>query len=337
MHPNNQQPTVPNGIAGKALLETQGFDTSLSSDQRFMRQTLQGTMPKQDIQKAIKQKQAVLHSKDPKGYLGHDTAREYDKFVANEIEKRGKGVVGNKDAIKNVDKRAARRLLAANHKPEDVQRAIADRSLNSLGKNSEEKAIYGKDRTAVAVRSSRDHQRVIVSSKALRARQNVAINDHRLQSMEIARRQDAINQTKNVNSLDRVLETRPGRAVDSGNIYRSNHRERTQYIAGETPERRDIELSKTHLTQDVQSISHAGKVLGSQSPDIAREHYSHSKQQQLGQARAAEGFKHNIQNDKQENTKHKLSGERYVASEAQYRAAQQHIQKAHGYEKGRSK
>lgn len=335
MHPNNQQPTVPNGIAGKALLETQGIDTSLSADQRFARQTLQSTMSKNDMEQAIKQKQAVLHSKDPKGYLGHDTAREYDKFVANEIEKRGDNVVGNKAAIENVDKRAARRLLAANHKREDVQKTIGNRSLNSLGKSTQEKSAYGQERTTAAVRSSRDHQRVIVSSKALRTRQNVPDNDCRLQSMEVARRQDVIDQTKNVNSLDRVLETRSGKAVNSGDIYRSNHQERTRQIAGETPERRDIELSKTHLTNDARSISHTGKVLGSQSPDVAREHYSHRQQQQLGQARAAEGFKQNIQKDRPENTKHKLNNERYVASEAQYRAAQQHIQKTHGHDRSR--
>lgn len=336
MHPNNKQPTVPKGIAGKALLETSGHDTSLSSNQRFTRKTLQGTVPKQDIQNAIKEKQAVLNSKDPKGYMGHNTAREYDKFVANQVEKKGEEIISSKNSIQHLDRRAARALLAANHSPKDIQKAISRRSLNTLGKGTQEKAVYGKERATAATKSPRD-QRILVENKELRTRQSVPSNDRRLQSMEVARRQNAIDQTKNVNSLDRVLETRPGKAVESNNIYRSNHKERTQHIAGETPERRDIELSKTHLTHDARSVSHAGKVLSSQSPDIAREHYSHNKQKQLGQARAAKGFKQNIQNERQENTKHKLNGERYVASESQYRAAQQHIQKAHGHDKGRSR
>ena len=295
---------------------------------------------------AIQQKLDVLHSKDPEGYQGHDTAREYDKFVGREYERAKMALEGKKTpaevqkafrdrpkAVLALDRKAAFHLAEAGHSPESIRRVIASRSLRTKGLSPQDAQLYARQ---VANRLKEPAvQKRLEQSKQVRNQRKVPENDRRLQRMDVSKREHAINRAENIYSAKRLNDINRATKVRDPEIFRSNYKERRAQVLGESQQRVDIELSKPFLRTDSRkSVEHAGKIVGDTSPNAARQSYSPKKQREYGVAQAKKAYDSQDFNQRPERCKYKLSAERYAHSAAQY---QQQRAIANSHDPGRER
>jgi hypothetical protein len=272
---------------------------------------------------ALDRKTKVLETPEHNDYRGHDTGWEYDKYIARHREDKGDTAFDNKEKIIDVDRKAYCALRSAGHDRQNTEKAIGERSLNSLGRSADEQRQYG----SYVVRQTENQPEAVQAidrNRQLRSRHGLA-GDNRLQSTEIAQRREEITKQPNVYSAERVHDPKQ---VRSAEIYRSNYQSRQDRKLAESGTRRDTELAKTHVDDRPENIPAAGKVLASNSPNAAN-YYSPKKQEEYGQAVAAKAYLEQQQEQRPDPQRESLN-HRYASSESHYHNTRQAYYQHHG-------
>ncbi len=270
----------------------------------------------------LKEKQAVLNKPEPDHYKGHDTAREYDKFIGREYEQRGAKAFDTKQKIMETDRKAYTALRSAGHHNTDVEKTIGQRSLNTFDASQKHRQEYGRhvgDHTKHTPQAMRDMHH----NQTLRARHNMQ-GDKRLQSVEVAKRLEAIDKQENIYNAERVHNPK---AVSSGEIYRSNYGVRCQYNKGESGERRDTQLAKSHVDDKPGNIPHATSVVKNHSPHAAQ-HYAPKKQHEYAESKATQAYRE--QQHEQRPDHHREANRKYASSESYYQNQRQAYYQQYG-------
>lgn len=275
--------------------------------------------------KVLQEQLKTLHTKEPPNYKGHDTEREYDKYVARSYEKalidpknKGKSAQLQKDYRHNpnillgIDKRAAVRLAEAGHSDVAIRNAIARRS--PLARNLPSSIQSNYTRKVTQHLKSKGVQDRIDQARQVKERYGLK-SDRSLQKLEAAKRDHAVRNVRDVHAQTK------GAPIKEKEVFQSNYRARDSRGIAESRERHNIEVTKAHLpAKDHQSrdaIKHAGGI-ASRSPDAAAHSYSPRQQQQYGRAIAYHAAHSESINQTPEKNREKQSNERYVYNYQKY-------------------
>ncbi|MDY6936924.1 MAG: hypothetical protein SWY16_04585 [Cyanobacteriota bacterium] len=273
-----------------------------------------------DARKAeLEKKVKTLHKEEGPSYRGDDTGREYDKFIARQHEIRGNKPFKDSMTTLETDRRAYHALRSAGHDRKAIEQAIAVKSLNTLDLNKRDKVRqeYGAHIGTYTEHDRSMGQNSIQDNQRLRGKHGLK-DDKRLQSTEIAQRLEKSQTQENIYSQKRMLDSN---RVTGGEMYRSNYQVRQEHRRGESGERCDINLAKSHIDGRKDNIPHAGKIVASNSPQAAQM-YSPKQQEKYGNGIAVKA--HNEQQHEQRSERHRLNaGNRYATSESQFQRERQ--------------
>lgn len=273
-----------------------------------------------DTHKAeLEKKLKTLHQEEAPSYRGEDTKREYDKFIGRQYEMRKDKPFKDPVTTLETDRQAYHDLRSAGHDRKAIEQAIGAKSLNTLDLNAHSKARQ-EYATHISKYTEQDRsicQNSIQDNQQLRTKHGLK-DDKRLQSTEIAQRLEKSQTQENIYSEKRMLDSN---RVTGGEMYRSNYQVRQEHRRGELGERRDINLAKSHIDGSKNNISHAGKIVASNSPQAAQM-YSPKQQEKYGNGIAVKAY--NEQQDEQRPEKQRLNaGDRYATSESHFQRERQ--------------
>ena len=226
-----------------------------------------------------------VQHEDGSVYRGQDTQREFQKaWTESYLQHRQQRKMPiTQTDIDQLNRHAAYKLLAAGHSMDAVITRVGEKAVSSLIQDSV---------TVAAIERQRE-QRERFGLKA----------DHRLQALAIAERYAAIEFTTS-------LQT-------PGERYRADWKARATQLIEVNP-RRDMELAKDYVGEDIKSVEAAGHMLAVESPFAAYYHRP-LHQRQYGQQVALTAHAENISRIHPERSIHHVRAEVYLHSVIQQR------------------